>query len=159
MWLIFRRGGLSIDYGEALDEALTFGWIDSLIKKIDGERYARKFTPRRPWSIWSSLNIDRMEKLKEEGRMTKWGLEAFAKRTREISTVEKINAQGATIPSDLLIALRANKKAWDNFTKFTPGYRKKYLVWISDVKKPEIRKKRIKEAVELISHNVKNLLK
>jgi uncharacterized protein YdeI (YjbR/CyaY-like superfamily) len=59
VWLVFRKGAMrkSIGYGEALDEALAFGWIDSLIRKIDGDRYARKFTPRRPWSIWSSLNI------------------------------------------------------------------------------------------------------
>ena len=161
VWLVFRKGGTakSIGYDEALDEALAYGWIDSVIRKIDDGRYARKFTPRRPWSIWSSRNIDRIEKLKAEGRVTKWGLEAFSKRTSEISMLEKVNAEGAKIPEDLQIALSANKRARDNFAKFGLGYRKKYLVWISGAKRPATRKKRIAEAVDLISQNVKDLLK
>ena len=161
VWLVFRKGARarSLDYYEALDEALAFGWIDSLIKKIDGERYVRKFTPRRPYSTWSASNIERVEKLKAGRRMTKWGLEAFAKRTSEISILEKINAEGVKIPSDLRIALKSNKKAWDNFVKFGPSHRKRYLIWILSARKPATRKRRIAEAVRIISQNVKNLLK
>jgi uncharacterized protein YdeI (YjbR/CyaY-like superfamily) len=162
IWLVFHRKESkipSITYGEALDEALAYGWIDSVIRKINDEKYARKFTPRKPWSIWSSLNVSHVNRLKKEGRMTKWGLEAFAKRTGEISQMERINAEGAKIPRDLTQALKKNKTAWNNFQKFTPSCKKKYLIWISGAKRPETRKKRIDEAVELISRNVKNLLK
>lgn len=162
VWLVFRRKGSgrkSISYDEAIDEALAFGWIDSIIKKIDAEKYVRKYTPRRPWSIWSRLNIDRVEKLKAEGRMTRWGLEAFAKRTSETSLLEKINAEGIRIPRDLEDALRTNKAAWRNFESFPPSHRKRYLIWISSAKRPGTRKKRIAEAVEMISQNVKELLK
>jgi uncharacterized protein YdeI (YjbR/CyaY-like superfamily) len=162
VWLVFhnRESGLpSITYDEALDEALAFGWIDSIIKKLDGRSFARKFTPRRPWSIWSSSNIARVERLKKEGRMTEWGLQAFEKRTGEISLLEKFNREGISTPKDLENALRKNKKAWFNFERFAPSYRKRYLMWISGAKSPETRKKRVKEAVALISKNVKNLLK
>ena len=162
IWLVFHRQGSStpsISYGDALDEALAYGWIDSLIRKLDDEKYARKFTPRKPWSIWSSLNINHVNRLKKEGRMTKWGLEAFTKRTGKISQMEKINAEGAKVPSDLTEALKKNKTAWNNFQTFAPGHKKRYLIWISGAKRSETRKKRIDKAVALISRNVKNLLK
>ena len=162
IWLVFHRQGSgvpSISYGDALDEALAYGWIDSLIKKIDQEKYARKFTPRKPASIWSSLNVGHVNRLQKEGRMTKWGLEAFAKRTGEISQMEKINAEGVKVPTDLIEALNKNKRARKNFHAFSPSHKKRYLIWISGAKRPETRKKRIGEAVELISRNVKNLLK
>ena len=162
IWLVFHRKGSklpSITYGEALDEALAYGWIDSLIRKIDEEKYVRKFTPRKPSSIWSSLNIGHVNRLKKQGRMTKWGLEAFAKRTGEISQMEKTTAEGTKIPRDLIEALKMNKTAWNNFQGFAPSHKKKYLIWISGAKRPETRKKRIDEAVVLISRNVKNLLK
>jgi uncharacterized protein YdeI (YjbR/CyaY-like superfamily) len=83
VWLVFRRQGSgekSISYEEALDAALAYGWIDSMIRKLDDRRYARKFTPRRPGSVWSKSNIERVHALIREGRMTRWGLEAFEGR-------------------------------------------------------------------------------
>ena len=160
VWLVFRKkGAKSLSYDEAIDGALAYGWIDSLVRRIDDRRYARKFTPRKPWSIWSSLNIARVTRLRAEGRMTKSGLEAFAKRTTEISALEKINAEGMKVPPDLEEALRANAKAWSNYEKLAPSHRKRYVIWISAAKTPETRKKRISEAVDLISLNVKDLLK
>ena len=160
VWLVFRKkDAKSLSYDEAIDGALAYGWIDSLVRKIDDARYARKFTPRKPWSIWSSLNIARVERLRTEGRMTKWGLEAFAKRTPELSALERINREGVKVPADLKEALRANAKAWSNYEKFAPSHRKRYVIWISAAKKSETRKKRIAEAVDLISQNVKDLLK
>ncbi|HEY6283870.1 MAG TPA: YdeI/OmpD-associated family protein [Nitrososphaerales archaeon] len=162
VWLVFLRKGSgepSISYEEAVGEALAFGWIDSLIKKIDERQFARKFTPRRPWSIWSKLNILRVEKLIGEGRMTSRGLAAYQMRTPEISLLEKINIEGVTIPSDFGNALRRNKKAWKNFERFGPSYKKRYIIWISGAKTPKIRARRIAEAVVLVSRNVKSLLK
>jgi len=163
VWLVYRRKGAavkSISYEASVDEALAYGWIDSLIKRIDGEKYARKFTPRKPWSIWSRFNIERVEKLKEERRMTKWGLEAFTKRTSDVSLLEKFNAEKrAKAPKDLEDALRANKRAWNNFQGFAPSYRQRYVMWVSDSKRPETRSRRIADAVELISQNVKELTK
>ena len=159
--MFYRKGtgSLSPTYEEALDLALAYGWIDSLIKKIDSARYARKFTPRKPWSIWSTPNINRVNRLKLDGKMTKWGLEAFEMKTSEKSLLEQFADKEVKIPQDLENALRSNAKAWANFQKFSPGYRKRYLIWISGTRKPETRQRRILEAVELVSMNVKALLK
>jgi uncharacterized protein YdeI (YjbR/CyaY-like superfamily) len=84
IWLVFHRKGsntTSITYGEALDEALAYGWIDSVIKKLDDEKYVRKFTPRKPGSIWSRLNISHVNRLKKEGRM-KVGSRSLRKTNR-----------------------------------------------------------------------------
>lgn len=160
VWLVFhKKGAPTISYSDALDEALAFGWIDSVIKRVDDEKYVRKFSPRHPGSIWSTININRVSKLKRQGRMTKWGLAAFSKRTGELSMMEKVTQEGVVVPKDLEDALRKNDLAWRNFQGFTDGYRKKYLIWIKSAKRPETRKKRIDEAVELIARNVKNLLK
>ena len=91
--------------------------------------------------------------------MTERGLGAFAKRTGEISLLEKFNQEEVAIPKDLKDALRRNKKAQANFERFAPSYRKRYLIWVSGAKKAETRKRRIEEAVILISKNVMNLLK
>jgi uncharacterized protein YdeI (YjbR/CyaY-like superfamily) len=165
IWLVYHRSGSlvpSISYDESVDEALAFGWIDSIIRRIDGEKYARKFTPRRPESIWSRFNIARVERLRKEGRMTKWGLEAFEKRTGQVSLLEKFNAQGARgaeVPKDFAKALQANARAWENFQRMAPSHRKRYLLWITGAKKAETRRRRIAEAVLLVEKNVKNLLK
>jgi uncharacterized protein YdeI (YjbR/CyaY-like superfamily) len=162
VWLIFQRKTAaipSISYDEAMDEALAYGWIDSIIREIDEQRYARKFTTRRPGTIWSRPNIKKVNKLSLEGRMTKWGLKAFEKRISEISLLEKFEAEPIHVPEDLLEALKKNSRARASFEKFTPSYRKKYLMWISTAKRLETRRKRIDEAVLLISRNVKVLLK
>ena len=162
VWVVFHKGGSgsgSISYDEALDEALAYGWIDSVIRKIDDKRYVRKFTPRRAGSIWSSLNVARVERLKREGRMTEWGLDAYAKRTQEVSDLEKVNAEGGKVPEDLEAALRKNKMARSNFQRMAPSQRKRYLVWLAGAKKPETREKRIAEAVKLLENGVRNLLK
>jgi uncharacterized protein YdeI (YjbR/CyaY-like superfamily) len=161
-WLIFHRKGSSqpsISYDEAMDEALAYGWIDSIIRKLDDQRYARKFTPRRPGSIWSKSNIERVYRLAKEKRMTKWGLEAFEKRTSETSLLEKFKANPVPVPEDLLQALRKNRTAWVNFDQFMPSYKQRYVMWITSAKQPETRRRRIDEAVVLISRNVKALLK
>jgi uncharacterized protein YdeI (YjbR/CyaY-like superfamily) len=162
VWLVFHKPGSaieSISYDDALDEALALGWIDSVIKKLDDHRYARKFTPRRPGSIWSKRNIVSVRRLQKERRMTVWGLEAFEIRTGELSLADKFKAIELRSPEDLEAALRRNKRAWKNFQQFTPSYRKRYLMWISAARNPETRQKRIIEAVALISQNVKSLLK
>lgn len=162
VWLVFYRKGSgrpSISYDEAVDEALVFGWIDSVIKKIDDQRFVRKFTPRRAGSVWSKYNIGRVESLTADGRMTRWGLDAFARRPDEVSLLERFNAEGVKVPGDLVSALRKNKRAWKNFWRFAPSHRKRYLIWISGAKRSETRRKRVAEAVVLISQNVKNLLK
>lgn len=162
VWLVFHKKTSEepgLTYEEAVEEALAYGWIDSQIKKIDDRRYARKFTPRRPGSLWSKPNIERVTRLRTQGRMTAWGLKAFEMRTSKISMLEKFKIDPAPVPQDLLLALEKNQEAWANFRQFTPSYKKQYTMWITSAKHPETRRRRISEAVVLISRNVKTLLK
>ncbi len=158
--LVFHKGGApSLTYDEALDEALAYGWIDSVIRRIDEERYVRKFSPRRPGSVWSTLNVRRVARLRRVGRMTKWGLEAFSRRTPDVSLLEQYNAGRVEVSPEFEEVLKKNKKAWVLYQKMTPSHRKRYAVWIATAKKPETRKRRIAEAVKLVEAEVRELLK
>jgi uncharacterized protein YdeI (YjbR/CyaY-like superfamily) len=163
IWLVYHKKGSSmqtgISYDESLDWALCYGWIDSLIKRIDDERYARKFTPRKPTSIWSKSNIERMNRLIREPRMTERGVELFRKRSKEVSLAERFNAKQIPFPASFTVALKKNERAWQNFRAFSPSHRKQYQMWIASAKRDETRDRRIEEAIRLISKNVKSLTK
>ncbi len=130
-----------------------------MVRRIDDQRYALRFTPRRSGSLWSKLNQARVRKLTGEGRMTRAGLEAFEKRTSKVSMAERFKVREPPMPDDFITALAENKKASENFRKFAPSYKRRYLMWLVSAKKPETRKKRIAEAVDLVARNVKSLLK
>ena len=162
IWLQFYKKHIdkaNISYEDAIEEALAFGWIDGMVRRIDDHRYRLRFTPRRPGSIWSKRNIARVKKLFREGRMTKQGMVAFERRTDKVSLAEQFKVDEPPAPKDFLAALEMNKKASRNFDRFAPSYRKRYLMWLTSARTPETRKKRIKEAVDLIARNVKTLLK
>jgi len=162
IWLLFYKkhtGKAGISYEDAIEEALAFGWIDGMVRRIDDHGYGLRFTPRRPGSIWSKLNIARVEKLFREGKMTRQGIEAFERRTDEVSLAEKFKVEEPPMPEDLLDAPKRNKKAFDNFSRFAPGYRKRYLMWLASARTSETRKRRVEEAVDLLARNVENLLK
>lgn len=160
VWLIFYKkhtGKSCISYNDAVEEALCFGWIDSIVKRLDEERYAQKFSPRKESSVWSESNRKRVQKMIEEGQMTDAGraklTEAFYAKSAE--PVRK----KLPVPADFKAALVANKKARENFGKFAPGYQQNYIRWITSAKREETRTKRIAEAVQLIADNTKVLLK
>jgi len=162
VWLVFYRRGTgkaSLSYDEAIDTALCFGWVDSITKKIDDRKYARKFTPRRLGSVWSKSNIDRVRRLAKEGRMTERGMALFRERGLEVSLAEKFKIKQPPYPAEFLKALRKNKGAWSNFQRFAPSYKRRYLMWLTSTKQPKTKERRITEAVDLISKNVKSLLK
>ncbi len=162
IWLVFYKKGAKragVSYDEALDWALCFGWIDSLIRKIDDLEYARKFTPRRPGSIWSESNLDRVERLTKEGKMTEHGLKPFRERTGEPSFAERFRTEEQPFPPAFRSAIRNNRQAWENFQRLAPGYRKRYLMWVTSARTAATRDRRIEEAVRLIAKNVKSLMK
>ena len=162
VWLVYlkeRAGRVSISYEESVDRALAYGWVDSLVKRIDSMRYARKFTPRRPESVWSQSNLERVERLRSRGRMTRWGLEVYEARTGKKSLVENLAKVELRTPHDLLVALSKTSSASINFKRLSPSRRRRYLMWIAAAKRPETRRRRVEEAVDLISRNVKDLLK
>jgi uncharacterized protein YdeI (YjbR/CyaY-like superfamily) len=146
IWLIFYKrhtGQPSLPYNDAVEEALCFGWIDSIIQKLDDERYVRKFTPRKPNSKWSEANLKRVQKLVKEGRIAE-------NPTPAIRNPKKANVQDRLVVSaDVIKAMRANKAAEKYFNTLPPGYLRLCMRWIDDAKKPETRVRRIEELVEL----------
>ena len=159
VWLVYFKkhtGKPGINYADSVEEALCFGWIDSIKKSIDEERYTHKFTPRRAKSKWSPLNIKRAKKLIEEGKMTRSGLQLFSQRVDYGDEfIEARSSKELPIPADIEAALKSNADAWKNFTNLAPGYKKQYVGWLITAKKPETKERRLKEAIQLLKQNKK----
>ena len=154
VWLIFFKkeiGKPSIGYESAVEEALCFGWIDSIIKKLDDERYVRKFTPRWSISRWSDLNKKRVGKLMKQGLMTKSGAakvtEAKKSGLWEQSGQSEISFE---IPMEFESALAKNKKANIFFDQLALTYQKHFIGWISVAKRQETKVRRVGESIALL---------
>ncbi|MDA4121936.1 MAG: YdeI/OmpD-associated family protein [Thaumarchaeota archaeon] len=159
VWLLFYRSGTGepgVDFDEALDWALSFGWIDSMIRRVDDRSYARRFTPRSPDSVWSKSNIARVERLAREGRMTEHGMALFTERCGEVSLAEKFKVNKTPFPRDLLAAIKKSPEAWSRFQKFAPSHKRRYAMWVTSAKTAETRERRIREAVERVSKGAKS---
>ncbi|MBO0939106.1 YdeI/OmpD-associated family protein [Fibrella sp. HMF5335] len=152
VWFVFykkKTGTPSLTYDEAVEEALCYGWVDSLPKKVDEERHALKFSPRKPKSVWSKPNKDRVERLVANGLMTPTGLTKI-ERAKQDGSWDALNDSDALLmPADLDRALAADGVAAANFNRFSPGSRKIILSWIGAAKRPETRASRIAETVRL----------
>lgn len=162
IWFVYYKkesGKPRVNYDEAVEEALCFGWIDSLPRKLDEQRSMLKFTPRKPRSVWSELNKMRIEKLIAEKRMMPPGLEKIeqAKKDGSWHTLSASDEQAKknTLPADLQKALQKNKKALENFLAFSLSYRKQFLSWIDSAKKSETRNARIQQTVLMAAANKK----
>jgi len=162
IWLIYYKkdtGKRRLSYAEAVEEALCFGWIDSLPRKLDEERTMLKFTPRKPKSVWSELNKKRIEQLIYAGLMTKAGLLRIelAKKNGSWDTLTNSDqhANKNTLPPDLEKALKKNKKALENFNAFSHSYRKRFFYWIDSAKRDETRKARIEQTILMAAANKK----
>ena len=136
-------GKPSMTWPQAVDEALCYGWIDGIRKSVDAERYTNRFTPRRPKSNWSAVNIKRVGELEAEGRMTDAGRAAFAKRTDARSAIYSYENKPDDLPAEQQKRFRANKRAWKFFTEQPPGYRKIAMYWVLSAKKEETRERRL----------------
>ncbi|MGA2272636.1 MAG: YdeI/OmpD-associated family protein [Bryobacteraceae bacterium] len=141
------RGGIA--YPEALDEALSFGWIDGVRKRINAEAYTIRFTPRKPGSTWSAVNIERVRELISRGLVKPPGLRVFNERderkTRQYSNEREQSQLDPALPA----ALRANPKASAFFEAQPPGYRKIAAFWVMSAKKEETRTRRLAHLIEL----------
>ena len=160
IWLVYYKketGIPSIAYKDSLDEALCFGWVDSLIKKIDEQRYARKFTPRKDESRWSVVNKKRVEHLIKTRQMTEHGLKKVeaAKRTGRWDTPVQKPEIDFTIPTKFTEALKNTPQAGTTFHNLTQSCQKQYIAWITTAKRAETRDKRIKEAIQLLQEGKK----
>lgn len=151
-WIGFYKKGTgreSITWSESVDEALCFGWIDGLRKSIDDESYMIRFTPRKPGSNWSRVNINKVSKLKKQGLMKKEGLEAFSKRQESKSAVYTYEREGVELAPKYLKELKSNKKAWEYFNKnVAPSYKKLTRRWVMSAKREETRIKRLRILID-----------
>ena len=153
VWLVFHKlhtGVVSIAYQDALDEALCFGWMDSLVKRLDDRRYAIKFTPRRADSRWSTKNRKRYAALQANGRLKAAGIKraptdrTYAPRPARFKMPSKL-------PPYIETALRKHPAALRYFESFAPSHRRRYVGWIESGKREETRARRLKEAIRLLA--------
>ncbi|MEX2281508.1 MAG: YdeI/OmpD-associated family protein [Gemmatimonadota bacterium] len=156
VWLVNykkKSGKPRVPYADAVEEALCFGWIDSVMNPLDDDSFMQLFTPRKPKSNWSKLNKQRIEKLVEQGLMVPAGavkIEA-AKRDGTWTMLDAVEA--LNVPPDLARALARNKTALKNFEAFSPSRKKMLLYWVNEAKRPETRAKRIVEAAAAAKEN------
>lgn len=156
IWLVYYKKNSEksgISYEEAVEEALSFGWIDSKVNALDEERFMQVFTPRKPGSIWSKLNKERVKKIIEEGIITPAGLEKIEAAKKDGSYYFLDDIYDLIIPDDLKEALDSNKAAKRNFDTFSESIKKQILYWIKTAKRHQTRKNRIEKTVKLAVKN------
>jgi uncharacterized protein YdeI (YjbR/CyaY-like superfamily) len=153
IWLIFYKrhtGVASLDYKDARDEALCFGWVDSLVKRLDDRRHAIKFTPRKATSRWSEVNRQRYAELKASGRLKPPGIErsptdrGYGPRPPRLSLPSQL-------PAYIQAELRKHPKALRHFEALAPSQRRLYFAWIESAKREETKLRRLKEAIRLLA--------
>jgi len=150
LWVGFYKkdsGKPSITWPESVDQALCFGWIDGLRKSVDEETYTIRFTPRQPGSVWSAVNMRRVEELKEQGLMQPGGLRAFAARRENRSGIYSYEQRGDQLAEPYRATLAQNEAAWDFFQKQPASYRKAAGWWVVSAKKEETRRKRLETLI------------
>ena len=157
VWFVFYKahtGVKSLPYEDTVREALCFGWIDSLVKRLDDDRYVLKVTPRQTTSKWSDINRKRWREIKAAGLLTSAGL-AAAQTDNSYAPKPVI----PDLPVYIAKALKANCKAWEFFRELAPTYRRHFVVWIHTAKRAETRERRIRESVRLLAAGKKLGLK
>jgi uncharacterized protein YdeI (YjbR/CyaY-like superfamily) len=155
VWLALRKKafsppGLSLE--EAVEEALCFGWIDGLLKRLDERRYVLRFTPRRSNSVWSVSNIERAERLIQKGRMTDAGLKAIAEAKENGQWDAALRREQVdVIPVDLEAALRAREGALAAYRSLPASRKKQYIYWLQSAKRPATKERRIERIVDEVA--------
>ncbi len=134
---------------ETVDEALCFGWIDGIRKRLDEEAYTIRFTPRRAKSVWSRRNIDRIEALSRAGRVAPPGAEAYARRAAEKSEVYSFEqATPPELSAEYIARLRADAAAWQDWESRPPGYRRQVAHWVMSAKREATRERRLASLID-----------
>ena len=156
LWVGFYRKGCGktgATYQDVLDQALCFGWIDGVRKKIDDESYTNRFSPRRPRSIWSLVNIRRVGELKKHGLMAEPGLEAFKARDLRRSGMYSFENRPKVLPPDLARTFKSNTAAWTFWEAQPPGYRRMMTWFVLSAVKHETRRNRLDRLVAECARN------
>ncbi len=150
IWLIYYKkdsGKPRVEYNDAVEEALCFGWIDSTVKKIDEQSFAQRFTPRKPISQWSEMNKERMRRLVADEKMTEAGLSKFPHEYLE---------EELKIPGDIFKLIKVDKEVWQNFTKFPDPYKRIRIGFIKGARnRPQEFQKRLNYFLKMTKQNKK----
>jgi uncharacterized protein YdeI (YjbR/CyaY-like superfamily) len=149
VWVVFQKvhtAEKSLIYSDAIDEALCFGWVDSLVKRLDDDRYARKFTPRKPDSRWSTINRQRYAELKAAGLLAPAGL----KRPPTDRDGDAPRPSITKLPTYMKQELQANVRAWEFFGALALSCRRAYIGWVDSAKRDETKQKRLREMIQLL---------
>lgn len=141
-------GRPTMTWSEAVDQALCFGWIDGVRRSIDETSYYNRFTPRRPNSNWSAVNIKKVEQLTKQGLMHPAGLAAFERRSKERSTTSSYERANAKLDDSYEKRFRARKGAWIFWESQPPGYRRTATWWVMSAKREETRRRRLANLIE-----------
>jgi uncharacterized protein YdeI (YjbR/CyaY-like superfamily) len=153
VWLMFFKtstGRDCITYDDALDEALCYGWIDSIIKKLDEERYLRKFTPRNNLTNWSPANKKRVLKLIDSGRMCEAGLAKIPVIQTLAEPAARPKPPSPQLTPELEQAIQANERAWMYWQTLSSSHRREYIWWLTSAKRPETVARRLAEALQML---------
>jgi uncharacterized protein YdeI (YjbR/CyaY-like superfamily) len=150
LWVgFYRKGhGEGMTYPEAVDEALCFGWIDGVKRKVDPVRYTNRFTPRKPDSKWSDVNLRRYDELKDEGRIAAPGAEARERFDPEKHRPYSFERDGASLSAKHRKEFESNREAWTFFQAQPAGYRKTCIGWIMSAKREDTRIRRLGQIIE-----------
>ncbi|GAB4012450.1 bacteriocin-protection protein [Spirosoma sp. KCTC 42546] len=140
-------GKPSMTWSQSVDEALCFGWIDGVRRSVDPDSYCIRFTPRKSKSIWSAVNIAKIDELSKQGLMQPAGLAAFAKRQESKSKIYAYEQQQVSLSDEFEAAFKANELAWAYFQKQAPSYRKVAINWVMSAKQAETVSKRLNELI------------
>lgn len=138
----------SLTWSQSVDEALCYGWIDGIKKTLDKDSYTQRFTPRRKGSAWSNINIEKMKKLQQEGKMRPAGLKAFKRKEDRKSGIYAFEQKEAELSDSQLRLFKQNRKAWDFFRSQPPGYRRLAIYWVISAKQEATRERRLNTLIE-----------
>ena len=153
VWLVYAKkhsGKPTVRYAEAVEEAICFGWIDTTVHPLDANYYLQRFTPRTDLRNWSKLNLDRFDRMVAEGRMTDAGR---AKRPPDVAPPAPRFHARDPVPAFIRRAVAAHPGAQRTFLELAPTYRRDYVRWIVEAKKPETRERRLAEAIRRLESN------
>ncbi len=142
-----NTGRPSMTWSQSVDEALCFGWIDGIRKSVDDERYTIRFTPRKPASTWSSINIKKVRELTEKGVMHPKGLEAFNKRKTDRSGVYSYEQEMKQFSSSFEKTFKASEKGWNFFQSQSPSYKRTAIHWIMSAKQEPTKENRLDKLI------------
>lgn len=140
-------GKPSVTWSESVDQALCFGWIDGIRKSIDSQSYCIRFTPRKPKSIWSAINIQKVDQMNKLGLMHPAGLAAFERRNEQKSVIYSYENRPQKLSDENEILLKSNLKAWEFFQSQPPSYQKIAIYWVVSAKQETTRQKRMNELI------------